>query len=437
MRVTFLKSAGVVLESGATRLVCDPWLEDGAYYGAWAHVPPCTVTPEDLAPVHGIYITHIHPDHLHAASLARFPRDVPVYVHRYAWTYLADELRRMGFTPVELANGETAEVGNLALTIYAADFCDPAVCGRFFGCDAYVGAPRPGSTQIDSLAVVTDGAHTVVNVNDCPVGLAQHAAPDILTRFGRPDFLLVNYVGAGPYPQCMVALTEAERLVKAAAKREQFLRQAQDFIELFRPRAFLPFAGTYTLVGRLARLNPFRGCPTQREAADVLGHRIPWARAVYLDSGQTYDLASGAVTGEPCGWTDADCRAYERDVLAHRRLDYEDEPEPGRVVLLQLLDVARRRFLARCEATGFRTETRVYVDLGESCYRLADGALVAHETARTEPHLVIGTDPRLLVWLLTGRAHWGDASIGSHLTFERRPDVFERGLYFCLDDLHV
>ena len=33
-------------------------------------------------------------------------------------------------------------------------------------------------------------------------------------------------------------------------------------------------------------------------------------------------------------------------------------------------------------------------------------------------------------------AHWNNAEIGSHLTFERKPDNYERGLYYCLSYFH-
>ena len=47
-------------------------------------------------------------------------------------------------------------------------------------------------------------------------------------------------------------------------------------------------------------------------------------------------------------------------------------------------------------------------------------------------------DHNLLHRLLRGPrfAHWNNAEIGSHLRFDRKPDVFERGLYHCLCFLH-
>ena len=49
------------------------------------------------------------------------------------------------------------------------------------------------------------------------------------------------------------------------------------------------------------------------------------------------------------------------------------------------------------------------------------------------------TDPRLLRWLLKGPryAHWSNAEIGSHIQYMRRPNIYERGLYYVLSSFHI
>ena len=49
-------------------------------------------------------------------------------------------------------------------------------------------------------------------------------------------------------------------------------------------------------------------------------------------------------------------------------------------------------------------------------------------------HVKLSLDTRLLKWILSGPkyAHWNVAENGSHITFERKPNVYERGLYYCL-----
>ena len=49
--------------------------------------------------------------------------------------------------------------------------------------------------------------------------------------------------------------------------------------------------------------------------------------------------------------------------------------------------------------------------------------------------ILIETDERLLYWLLQGpkKAHWNNAEIGSHIQFRRLPNIYERGLMYCLN----
>ena len=39
MKVTNLNSATVLIEDGGVKLLCDPWLVDGEYYGSWFCYP--------------------------------------------------------------------------------------------------------------------------------------------------------------------------------------------------------------------------------------------------------------------------------------------------------------------------------------------------------------------------------------------------------------
>ena len=48
-------------------------------------------------------------------------------------------------------------------------------------------------------------------------------------------------------------------------------------------------------------------------------------------------------------------------------------------------------------------------------------------------------DYKLLYRILRGPryAHWNNAEIGSHILFSRRPEVYERGLYFSMNYFHA
>ena len=53
--------------------------------------------------------------------------------------------------------------------------------------------------------------------------------------------------------------------------------------------------------------------------------------------------------------------------------------------------------------------------------------------------LKIDLDSRLLKLLLKGPqfANWNNCEVCSHLKFKRNPNVYESGIFYCLNFLHI
>ena len=66
MQVKLLRSSTVIIELDGVKILCDPWLTDGEYYGSWSHYPEFNISDNlsELNDVDAIYISHIHPDHV-------------------------------------------------------------------------------------------------------------------------------------------------------------------------------------------------------------------------------------------------------------------------------------------------------------------------------------------------------------------------------------
>ena len=103
MRLQYIASACVLVEACGVRVLCDPWIVDGCYGGAWYHNPPLKVTPEDFHDVEYVYISHCHPDHLDVKTLERLSRATVILMARYDESLrkpMALRLRGMGFTVI-------------------------------------------------------------------------------------------------------------------------------------------------------------------------------------------------------------------------------------------------------------------------------------------------------------------------------------------------
>jgi UDP-MurNAc hydroxylase len=449
MKVTYLESAAILVETDDLRILCDPWLVDGAYYGSWAHYPEPDFQPEEFDDVDYIYVSHIHPDHFDPATLERMDDTIPVLIHDYRWDYLRDAVADLGFEAVELPHGERTHLqGDTHINVLAADGCDPELCGNFFGCTWYdEDAERTGSTQVDSMAVVDDGAYTVVNTNDCPYPIAESTCRRVKREYGDVDLLCHQYSAAQFYPQAVTNYSHEEKL----RERDRVIREkhelALDFIDLFEPDYYMPFAGEYVLAGNLAHLNQYTANPPREQAREFFrAHVDPDEHeCVFLNSGEHLDLETGERSAPFEPVDPVAKQRYVEEVLADRTFEYEADPMPSLAELQAYIPYAYENLEDKRERIGYSTDTTVLVPLVEGVrlelsingdgYRFVEDA----DTDDYDGWVKLEVDPRLLKRLFEGphSAYWADAKIGSHVGISKEPDVYERGLYNCLGSFHA
>lgn len=454
MRLRYLAASCVLVESGNTRILCDPWLVDGAYYGSWAHYPPVEIDPAELVDVDGLYISHIHPDHFDPATLAQLDTDIPVYIHDYRWDFLRKNIERLGFEVIELSHDERTPLGgDLHLTVLASDDCDPEVCGSYFGCgwwmDSVTSGPGrgAGSTQIDSMGVFDDGDHVIVNANDCRWPMSQRAARRVKETFGAVDLLLMQYAAANFYPQCMADYTPEQKRAAAGSVIQEMYGDAEGFIRTLEPDHFMPFAGSYTLAGSLSELNEYLAVPARVDAAahfEHCGHVPDRSQAVLLNGGESFDLEDGTPSAP---YTPADPvkkRRHIQETLATRQFEYETDDRPSLDEFERLVPEAYESLEAKRQDVQFESETTVLIDLvDDTVAKLSmagDGyEFVARREADDDRYVRMSMDPRLLHRILRGPrfAHFNNAQIGSHIQFSKTPDIYERPLYYSMSFFHA
>jgi UDP-MurNAc hydroxylase len=88
----------ITAESGLS-ILCDPWLNEGAFLGSWFHWPPIPKQLENILleePCDGIYISHLHPDHYDPRFISKFSKrrpEVPIYIAQFAHTWLKRSIK--------------------------------------------------------------------------------------------------------------------------------------------------------------------------------------------------------------------------------------------------------------------------------------------------------------------------------------------------------
>jgi len=428
----------VIISDGETSILCDPWFTDTAYFGSWCHYPPITFKPSEFNFVDYIYISHIHPDHFDIQTLEQIDHQIPILILERKNKFLKTAIQKIGFKVIEVPHNQKVYLNsNITVEILHAGFCDPELCGKLTACDVMV-----RGEIIDSMAVFSNGKQTVVNTNDCPYYIAASSAKIIKKQYGDIDCLLVGYASAGPYPQCFDNLTTEKKKMKARHKKNDFITMMIRYLDIFKPTYWIPFAGRYTLSGKLSHLNDLRGVP-ELEYLDYT-FKEP---SIYHDglrlmnTGCTLDLDTGKQDILFTPDDQVEKKRYIKDVLNKRIFDYENDPEVTELEIDKLMIGAYSRFEQKRRELQYTSERIIYFknDHDYNFITLNGQGWGIQISKPEDNYLIIELDSKLLARLLKGPkyAHWNNAEVGSHLKFHRNPDTYERALHHCLYSLYI
>ena len=445
MKITQLNSASNMIEDSvngcSVKILCDPWLKDEEYLGSWAMYPQYNFKAENFSDLDFIYISHIHPDHSSANTLSKLDKKIPVLIHNFPEKFLKDKIENLGFKTIELEHGmRTRLKNNIHVNIMAADNCDPNVCGKIMGCG--LSEVRFQTTQIDTMAVFDNGNQVIVNTNDCPFDIAKNTASIIKSVYQKIDALLLGYVAASSWPHCY-NLSESKKEEEARKKQDAKLQTAKKYIELLQPKYYIPFAGRYTLCGKNAVLNPYRGEPELEDAHEWLRNNVDQEKhcGIILNNDCWFDIDAGLANKNYVPINKNEKKNYVNDILSRKKMPYENERMPIIAEILELVPKAYENFNKIREKICWVSDTTVILKttndddliIAISCNGKGFKKISSDDIKKYEQCMIISLDIRLLKWLLYGpdKAHWSDADLGSHLRYERIGSIYKRGLFYC------
>lgn len=446
MKIKLYRSSTVGLEFDDFKVLQDPWLTDGEYFGSWSHFPYFDFEKniDEINSYDAIYISHIHPDHSSDKTLLKINKNIPIYIHKYHSKFLKLKLERYGFEVIEIPNGVNYKINkNVNLRIFAGDNCKPELCYKFFGCVNLLDN-NDGSQQIDSLAIFEDQNDVIVNVNDCPYELAKSTFDDIKKNYKKISALLCGYQVSGPYPQCFDNLDDSQKINEGERISIEALNKALGYINDLKPNYFLPFAGTYALSGSLSKLDKLRGAYSIDDAYKFLSKKQSHSKPMLLNPGDYFDLSNKKTNKPYKPFNKTDYEKYLNDTLTNRKLDYENDPMPDISEINDLAKSAYVKFLDKKLALNIQVKTDIYIEIFNKFIKLPKNdigglkIIERQEILKDSRYIIYKTDPRLLRRLLKGPryAHWNNAEIGSHIRFYRNPNTYERNIFGSMCYLH-
>jgi UDP-MurNAc hydroxylase len=433
MKVTWYTNACVRISvvSGAN-ILCDPWVNPGAFLGSWFQWPPL---PEDFEEqllserCDGVYITHLHPDHYDPKFLAKFTKrnpHVPIYIAEFAHSWLkrsvhavvAPQTRVIEIPVMGLVEIEK----DFTLKVFASDTCNPAVCGSNIPCQS-----EPKLRGIDSIGVFKGDGFTVVNAND---GMGIQLVPRIAANIGQADLIMGHYGGASPFPQCFPQISNkreaAKKIVEATC---HMLISAADAVEA---KKIMPFAGQYILGGKLTHLNDFRATLPLDEAA-ILLRQITKREVVTVTPGGNIDLTQGLQSASYVEPSEDVRRTYIQNI-SKIEFNYEKERSAAWDSVESDLIVAATPVATRSIMAKIQKENSFVIGDGENFVTInldpqGKRTGVVSGNAPIFESVTTITMPTELLRRLSTRAkgykgftpmHWNQADVGSHFVWQRR-----------------
>jgi UDP-MurNAc hydroxylase len=226
MRVTYFGQACTLIEVAGKRILTDPWLTEGAYFGSWFHthlLADAGITPQTIPKaIDYLFLSHEHEDHLDPDTLRHFPADIPIVICKFQTPKFRKYLTRLGLRNIrELNSGEPLALGgDASLTI--------------LGTAEYTN---------DAAILVEGEGCRVLNETDCKLSFAEYE------KLGQKgiDLAFLMFSGANWYPMMYDYSPELQsELVRR--RRRSLVRSFVQRAKVTKARIAVPSAGPCTVL---------------------------------------------------------------------------------------------------------------------------------------------------------------------------------------------
>ena len=168
-------------------------------------------------------------------------------------------------------------------------------------------------------------------------------------------------------------------------------------------------------------------------------------QCIILNSKSSFDLDTKQTSDVYTPIDKNEKQSYIDNTLSKIKYDFEYDEKPEINEILDLIPGCFDRYEKKRIELGFSSETVIIIEITQEEFLLisANGngykIIKKNELNQFTKYIKISLDNRLLMGIFSGpkNAHWNNAEIGYHLTFELNPNQYERGLHYCLSYFHT
>jgi UDP-MurNAc hydroxylase len=425
MRVTYYGQACTLIEAAGKKILTDPWLTEGAYYGTWFHthlLEEAGVTPETFPKdIDCLFLSHEHQDHVDPATLSHFSPATPIVICRFVTPKFRRYLHGLGFNNIiEVPSGQKIDLGE-------------GLSGTVFGTAEYTN---------DSALLLEGDNCRVLNETDCKLSYAD------LSSIGQRgiDIGFYMFSGANWYP-IMYDYPPEVQIELVQQRRRNLLRSLVQRVKITKPKIAVPAAGPCTVLDpdRLWLNSKERGIFIDpQDAVDSLRKANAPGMPVYMAATDVWDGNKGFDFRAPSSFR------VPRDQYIHSAVERlsptiaaQRAMEPSATNKLPRLFVTHFNDLIAAQTPIVRR--RIGAKVGfvvdgphGGCWTLdftAPGPNYVLEGLKPDWTYRIEVEGKLLFSFLTKElAFFEDLLLSLRVRCARRPDTYNEALYHFLYD---
>lgn len=429
MKITHYCNSFLEVTVGDTTLVCDPWvgLEEN---NAWATYPIHKDNEDILNRIRpdAIYISHLHFDHFDRETLSAMEdKSVRFFIKTFRDHRLAGRIRELGFENVIECDAwsETEISPDMSITIVPQD------TNNISGIDADI------VYDLDTSVIVRDRLENRVFYNnvDNPLSIASF---DKIREFVSEEFdahvniCCVPVGAASEFPQCFPKL---DRIAEGRRLVDDALANFKQRMEALKPDAYFFAGGSYVVYGKFGCLNQYIAQPSMEQLQAFIGRNLD-IQYLGVEGGQSTMCHDGQwqVTDD---FTGRRFNSKDEAVAEYHDLPYDyvvGHYAPAEIdALFEAATVNYFNVLDRMKVDmRWIIDFKLYDDLRltdegfiqPGCEPTATYRLAPREQGEIIQELVCHMDAILFARLLDNRHIWNQSISGTHILYDREPNMF-------------
>lgn len=418
LKITLHSHATLEISRDDFSLLCDPWIEGFAFFGAWRHYPKPIVKSEDLKPS-AIWISHEHSDHFHEKTLEKLDKNTPIYVPGFLNGRLEKRLEKLGFKK-----------------IYTAHFGKPIEIAPNFTITTY----EPASLWNDAQVLIEVDGFRILNINDSGINHRIHA------EVGQVDLIAAQFSpGASGYPATYTHISEEQKREFYAKAGPGMLDMLFEACKLYGARYFMPFACHFVLnhpsqqrYNRLVMKNTLDDVLKRFENSNV--------EVLDLFAGDRFEVSSGAMhklARDPrmhhlefiLSYIEREFTQEEFERYYPNKQEYAYDSKIVQEYFENLNAIPEMAFCEDLTASIYPVPSEVMLDqtLDQEAisraykpfsFEIKKGSLKILPKLLDKPELTMKIPSEILMFIAKNNESWDEATIGYWCEFSRDPDVY-------------